>query len=330
MALIYHPYLLLLVIILQIISSVTAFSSSPSNVNNQPSTLPHKNIKNYNTVHIAKGQTNNDILSLAKLRYQEWMINETNPPILSNFCKATAEIYTERKVDGSIVFLAKLVQSDNDGSDNDDLVVGAAELSPIELQNCIINCSNTNNNEFATPLYITDVVTSSNHRRFGIGTKLMIEVERCALYEMNSRIVFLHVEYDNVAARSFYERLGYVAVSAGDREVSLDGGDTKEDDGFISISLNEPVQPSVVIEDDTTDNQQHDIITLDTKQLAINAGTVGQLLMMKRLSKESIPNEEDVSSPATPSIKAAASSSKGGFGRQQQMKQSRKKKKRKK
>lgn len=111
------------------------------------------------------------------------------------------------------------------------------------------------------------------------------------MYELNSRIVFLHVEHDNVAARKFYERLGYVDVSVGDRE-GCNGGDTKED-GFISISLNEPSQSSVVIEDDTIVNQQHDmIVTLDTKQLAINAGTVGQLLMMKRLSKESIPNDQ--------------------------------------
>ena len=104
--LVYRPHLRLFVIFLQLISSVAAFSSSPSSINNQPSTLPHKNIKNCNTVQISKVQTNNDILSLAKLRYQEWMINEVNPPLLSNFCKATAEIYNERKVDGSIVFLA--------------------------------------------------------------------------------------------------------------------------------------------------------------------------------------------------------------------------------
>ena len=77
----------------------------------------------------------------------------------------------------------------------DELVVGSAELSSIELQNCIINSnSNDNKYEIAAPLYITDVVTSSNHRRFGIGTKLMTEIERCAFYELNTRIVFLHVD----------------------------------------------------------------------------------------------------------------------------------------
>ena len=105
MALIYRYLLILFVIFLQLISSVAAFSSSPSSINNQPTTLPHKNIKNYNkALIISKVQTNNDILSLAKLRYQEWMINEVNPPILSNFCKATSEIYNERQVDGSIDF----------------------------------------------------------------------------------------------------------------------------------------------------------------------------------------------------------------------------------
>ena len=147
MALVYHPHLLLFVIFLQLISSAVSFSSSPSNINNQSSTLPHKNIKNYNkALIVSKVQTNNDILSLAKLRYQEWMINESNPPLLSNFCKATAEIYTKRQVDGSIVFLAKLVHQSND----DDLVVGAAELSSIGLQNCIINSHSSENND-ATP-----------------------------------------------------------------------------------------------------------------------------------------------------------------------------------
>jgi len=310
-------------VFLQVISSITAFSSSPSSINNQPTTSPHKNIKNYNTVQISKVQTNNDILSLAKLRYQEWMINETNPPILSNFCKATAEIYNERQIDGSIVFLAKLVHQNNDDSD-DDVVVGAAELSSIELQNCIINSSD-NDADIATPLYITDVVTSSNHRRFGIGTKLMAEVERVALYESNTRIVFLHVEYDNIAARSFYERLGYVAVSVGDRE-GCNGGDAEED--RVSIFLAEPPQPSVVIEveDVTTDNRHHDIITLDTKQLAINAGTVGQLLMMKRLSKESISEVAEDDYISTLQSPPSTTSKGGGIGKQQRVKHSKKKK----
>jgi ribosomal protein S18 acetylase RimI-like enzyme len=320
MALIYHPYLLLFVIFRQLISSTLAFSSSPSNVNNQSSTLPHKN---YKQVKISKVQTNNDILSLAKLRYQEWMINESNPPLLSNFCKATSEIYNERKIDGSIVFLAKLVHQSND----DDLVVGAAELSSIGLQNCIINNSdNTNDVDIAAPLYITDVVTSSTHRRFGIGTKLMSEVERVALYELNTRIVFLHVENDNLAARKFYGRLGYIDVVVGGEDCK-ERGDTIE---VISISFDEPSQQSVVTAED---GWQHDaIIILDTKQLAINAGTVGQLLMMKRLSKESIPkvvDGDDISSQSPPSIKPATSKG-GGFGKQQQVKQSRNKKKRKK
>jgi len=147
----------------------------------------------------------------------------------------------------------------------------------------------------------------------------MTEVERVAVYELNSRIVFLHVEYDNVAARKFYERLGYV-------DMAVVGGDSKENDGLISLSLDElsQPQPSAVIEDDTIDNrQQNDMIRLDTKKLAINAGTVGQLLMMKRLSKESIPNvvdENDTRQSPPPTISKG-----GGFGRQR-VKQSKKKK----
>ena len=195
----------------------------------------------------------------------------------------------------------------------DVVVVGAAELSSIELQNCIINSNSIDQDiDIATPMYITDVVTSSTHRRFGIGTKLMAEVERVAVYEMNTRIVLLHVEYDNIPARKFYERLGYTVVWGEDCK---DGGDTKE---VLSISLDKLSQPqsSAVIEDVTIDNQQHDMIALDTKQLSINAGTVGQLLMMKRLSKESISEVAEDDYISTLQSPPSTTSKGGGFGKQ--------------
>lgn len=80
--------------------------------------------QNNNSIQFSIVKTNEDILSLADLRYQEWMSDEPNPPKLSSFRLATAEIYEERKREGSKVFLAS----------KGDATIGAAELSPIELR----------------------------------------------------------------------------------------------------------------------------------------------------------------------------------------------------
>ena len=256
--------------------------------------------------NISKVSTNTDILSLAKLRYQEFVLDGSNAPrpTLSNFCRATAEIYEERKLDGSIVLLYRTKTKKNEDDDEEEVVVGAAELSPIELQGCVdISCTDTNDNDndpnsINAAMYITDVVTSSKHRRLGIGLKLMHEVERVAWKEMGTRIVFLHVKYDNIGARKFYERLGYITIK-GEEDCCVESEDNRiavSNDGIISISLVDD-GPEHLLTLTEKQNFAH-TMTINAKQLEINAGATGQILMMKQLSNELDQSSSMESSPS--------------------------------
>lgn len=277
--------------------------------------------------NISKVSTNTDILSLAKLRYQEFVLDGSNAPrpTLSNFCRATAEIYEERKLDGSIVLLYRTKTKKNEDDDEEEVVVGAAELSPIELQGCVdISRSDTNDNDndpnsINAAMYITDVVTSSKHRRLGIGLKLMHEVERVAWKEMGTRIVFLHVKYDNIGARKFYERLGYITIK-GEEDCCVESEDNRiavSNDGIISISLVDD-GPEHLLTLTEKQNFAH-TMTINAKQLEINAGVTGQLLMMKQLSNESTSKEAIGSTPLismdqSSSMESSPSKVKEGIG----------------
>lgn len=74
---------------------------------------------------------------------------------------------------------------------------------------------------------------------------------------MGTRCLLLHVEENNDMARRFYEKLNYVYV------------DSDESSDLAKIELQN---------DDL-------VIHIDSNRLAMNAGTTGQLLMMKELSK---------------------------------------------
>lgn len=277
---------------------------------------------------ISKVSTNTDIISLAKLRYQEFILDgisdDSPPPTLSNFCRATAEIYEERKLDGSIVFLYSTKTKKNEDGDV-EVVVGAAELSPIELQGCVdISRSDTNDNDndpnsINAAMYITDVVTSSKHRRLGIGLRLMHEVERIAWKEMGTRIVFLHVKYDNIGARKFYERLGYITIK-GEEDCCVESEDNQiavSNDGIISISL-EDDGPEHLLTSTEKQNFAH-TMTINAKQLESNAGATGQILMMKQLSneltsKETIGSTLLISMDQSSSMESSPSKVKEGIG----------------
>lgn len=81
-----------------------------------------------------------DIRNLADLRYNEWIVKDkddggtctTNTVSRHAFRCATAEIHEERVAEGAVAFLARRTVGDN-------RAVGAAELSPIELQGAIIS-----------------------------------------------------------------------------------------------------------------------------------------------------------------------------------------------
>mmetsp|Transcript_20252 Transcript_20252/g.29827 ORF Transcript_20252/g.29827 Transcript_20252/m.29827 type:complete len:317 (-) Transcript_20252:313-1263(-) len=140
-----------------------------------------------------------DLVALADLRYNEWMAEESSSesvPSRYAFRMATAEIASERAVGSATTFLAKL----------DTLAVAAAELSSIEFEDVVLS------NEQQTFLYVTDVVTSSQHRRRGIANHLMDFLEDYAC--CNGKVtLWLHVKPENTQALAFYKNRGYTKPS---------------------------------------------------------------------------------------------------------------------
>ena len=240
----------------------SAFASTPQQHRTSSITTTTKEVIEVSTI-----QSNHDILSLANIRYQEWMANDDNPPSLYNFRLATNEIYEERCADGAIVFLARMISSNSNGREAEE-VVGAAELSPIELKDVVIH-----NNQQQQHLirYVTDVVTSSSSRRLGVGSTLMNYIEQTAYNDMGTRCLLLHVEEDNDMARRFYEKLNYIYVNIDDRKDGDDNDELSDESGA--------AMAKIVIQNDDL------VIHIDSNRLAMNAGTSGQLLMMKELSE---------------------------------------------
>ena len=84
------------------------------------------------------------------------------------------------------------------------VVVGSAELSPIELKGIVPEVSNLATTNRTQWLYVTDVVTSTAHRRLGVGTKLMDAMERAAMLQFNATTrIYLHVHPENIGAMKF-------------------------------------------------------------------------------------------------------------------------------
>jgi len=206
---------------------------------------------------------NLDTIGLADLRYDEWIGNSNSnsnstphtteqttarPPSRYAFRMATAEIASERSEAGAVTFLAKQLQQQQQ-----QIVVGTAELSPIEFEGTSVPVAHQQQTQTQTQtqkhvsLYVTDVVTSSKHRRMGIANQLMDALEHYA-YEhhavattgthaasndndgdndgdndnddddSNNAIVtlYLHVKPDNPSAQSFYAnpKRGYAVHTA--------------------------------------------------------------------------------------------------------------------
>jgi ribosomal protein S18 acetylase RimI-like enzyme len=142
-----------------------------------------------NALFVTQVRTNDDWHALADVRYDEW-IRDIGGTSRSAFRQATIEIYQEERPE-SILVLAKL----------NDKVVGAAELSPIELENVLQSDS-------VKAMYITDVVTDSNYRRRGVGQTLIEALEEEAVKQKSNYIV-LHVMPENMPALDFYKTLGF-------------------------------------------------------------------------------------------------------------------------
>jgi GNAT superfamily N-acetyltransferase len=206
---------------------------------------------------------------------------------------------------GASIFLAKQTTADDDdtkssgggGSNSwgdESIVVGAAELSPIELKDVIVlpahnTIEQQQSQQQQQPLqqqlnnnllqYITDVVTSTTSRRLGVGTTLMNAIEQSA-WDMGTRCLLLHVDVENELACRFYDKLNYVPVvvdqqEEGDEEVTTTST-TKELFGVDSIGVT-PLNLEASV---------GHTVYIDANRLAVNAGTKGQLLLMKELSSE--------------------------------------------
>jgi ribosomal protein S18 acetylase RimI-like enzyme len=167
------------------------------------------------SIRVAPVKSHADVIALAELRYNEWIApsNDTDCsndnaaasiPSRQAFRMATAELYQERKTNGVISLVAW----------QEKTPVGAAELSPIELQGALLA---------TTPamLYVTDVVTDRLHRRKGVAARLMEAVEQEAMTRGASQLL-LHVKQDNSAALAFYRKLGYEEEKRGALLATLD------------------------------------------------------------------------------------------------------------
>ena len=190
-----------------------------------------------------------DLVDLSDLRYNEWMkadvsvVSENEPPSQYAFRMATAEIALERSEAGAVAFLARWQNS----NETMTVAVGAAELSPVEFEGTLLL---EEDDTSRVRWYVTDVVTSSNHRRMGVANLLMDEMERYAFLrsETTSVTLYLHVKSGNDAAMAFYQnpKRGYAKPT------------------------------------------RDELTGLNVDKLACNAGTEGQILLCKTLAKDNV------------------------------------------
>eukprot|EP00977_Amphora_coffeiformis_P012389 scaffold3063_cov191-Amphora_coffeaeformis.AAC.1 len=169
-------------------------------------------LRNDNKVTVTPVTTPTDVMALADLRYDEWIApshqsddngNIQRTPSRYAFRMATAELVEERS--RATAFLARLEEEEENGentSTTTPVVVGAAELSPIEFEGAI-DATISNAHRL---LYVTDVVTSSKFRRRGVAHALMDALEQSAYDQCGDEgtLLFLHVKSVNEAAQQFY------------------------------------------------------------------------------------------------------------------------------
>ena len=292
------------------------------------STTPSNNIHNLNhnnnnpQISIIQVKSQQDIIALADLRYNEWIAstddndNDTSSPISRHaFRMATAEIQHERSEGGAMAFLAYLknTSTSTSTSTNRPIVVGAAELSPMEFEHTTrvesqspLDNDNNDDNDIKIPdntlLYVTDVVTSQTYRRMGIGETLMKAMEQKA-QSLQTQYLFLHVEPDNVPALTFYQnpKLGYTPIPIPIPMSSISTNNFDEKKGIVSLSRSRSqsrTRQTTTTSENRMENEdeevEQEIIYLDIHRLAENAGTKGQILLFKELEIIDVDVDIDV------------------------------------
>jgi len=257
-----------MLLLLLIITSSYSYSYSCHGLNTNSNTSnTNSSRQRQQVIRTVTAQSASDITALATLRYNEWM---TDQEVRRDaFTAATYEMFQERAAQQSIVFLAMMntmgtstTTTTTNGSNrkSKEEPAGAVELSPIELDQVLLNQgqgqgqgSNSNNvdNNHHQFLYATDLVTASQFRRQGVAAALMKAAEQHCF----PGHLLLHVEPNNSAALTFYNKLGYRTIESDD-----------DIEGYL----------------------------LDLGRLTENTGTKGQLLLAKsslevRVGKEKQP-----------------------------------------
>lgn len=215
-------------------------------------------------------QSTQDILELADMRYHEWVqCDETDhkTPSLGAFRMATAEIAKERAQEGAVMYLARM-QSNTEQGVQTTIIVGSAELSPIELQGLMPGSHQISNRKW---LYVTDVVTSTNHRRLGVGAALMDAMESAAMLKFNATRIYLHVRPDNIGAMEFYLKRGYQKTPR--HQENVNSTKLAEAAGAIGQTL---LQKELVADSNFNDKQQ------DNRKLIKSLAIVGNKGFGKR------------------------------------------------
>ena len=92
-------------------------------------------------------------------------------------------------------------------------IIGFCEVAmlksvPLDEKDCVIHCAPT----------IANLVTSPQHRRRGIGSKLLKSAERFVRDKWSSDELNLYVDKDNTAAISLYSNMGFEKLQAIDTE----------------------------------------------------------------------------------------------------------------
>lgn len=183
-----------------------------------PTTISNKEKKDTTTatasISVTPIQSIPDVVALANLRYDEWIQGGIYGSDVSreSFQRATLDMVQERSNGGAVAFLARMKKSINkDGEDTfGTVVVGAAEVSPIELEGVLQHqrrnheTHQQNENKIEKKdermmLYVTDVVTDRNHRRLGVAYSLMMAMEEHARVR-GCHTLLLHVVVDDTAA----------------------------------------------------------------------------------------------------------------------------------
>ena len=235
-----------------------------------------------------------DVLELADLRYNEWimvpdsMTHDNDGGVSRHgFRCATAEICEERSSQGAVAFLARLQQDhsntrSNNSSSSRQVAVGAAELSPIELQGAVRDSN-------VRMLYVTDFVTVREYRRRGVARALMRALEEYAISATSTA----------GADDDFTE----VLVRAADtKKKATEESPTRTKSAVMasatSVLLLLHVEPSNHValnfyrKLQYHENFHHGAVghtILNVEKLAENAGTTGQLLLGKLLDTVAEP-----------------------------------------